>query len=85
MKLFNPFKAHIVQFSNGKYAVRRWNFLAWEYRENWTNPNVDVYWWNAIEFVMKWCMVDTHEQAAVLRDKVHVKAPRLMKVEKVYG
>jgi protein-arginine kinase activator protein McsA len=30
-------------------------------------------------------MVDTYEQAAVLRDKVHLKAPRPMKVVKVYG
>ena len=82
MKFYNPFKAHIVQFSNGKYAVRRWNFLAWEYKEKWTNPNVDVCWWNPIEFVMKWCMVDTYEQAVDLRDKVH---PYGNKVVKVHG
>jgi hypothetical protein len=44
----------------------------------------DVYWWS-IDFTFNWCCVDTYEQAAVLRDKVHVKSPRPMKVEKVYG
>lgn len=84
MKLFNPFKAHIVQFSNGKYAVRRWR-VAWEYKEHITLSNEDVYWWNTMEYVKKWCMVDTLEQAQTLRDKVHVKSPPPMKVAKVYG
>jgi hypothetical protein len=59
-KFYNPFKPHIVQFANGKFAVRKW-FFGWE------------------------CCVDTHKQAAILRDKVHKKAPEPMKVAKVYG
>lgn len=85
MKLYNPFKAHIVQFANGKFAVRRWNMIAWEYKETITSPKEDVYWWNHIEYTEKWCCVDTYEQAVALRDRVHVKEPKAMKVAKVYG
>ena len=84
-KFYNPFKPHVVQFSNGKYDVRRWSILMWEYKDHTTLAKEDVYWWSNIDFTFNWCCVDTYEQAAVLRDKVHVKAPRLMKVEKVHG
>lgn len=85
MKFYNPFKAHIVEFTNGKYAVRRWR-LAWEYKERLIFGDDDFYWWYSMENVKNWCMVDTLEQAAVLRDKVHVKSsPPTTKVLKVYG
>ena len=31
MKLYNPFKPHLVQFSNGTYAIRRWSFDHWKF------------------------------------------------------
>jgi hypothetical protein len=73
MKFYNPFKPHIVQFSNGKYAVRRWNLLAWEYKEHITFGNEVIYWWNAMEYVKKWCMIDTLEEAKALREKRKIK------------
>lgn len=82
MKLYNPFKAHIVQFADGKFAVRRWSVLAWEYKERIVFNNDVAYWWNTMEYVRKWCCVDTHEQAAILRDKQFIKPN---KVVKVYG
>jgi hypothetical protein len=85
MKLFNPFKAHIVQFANGKFAVRKWSIFMWEYKEHTTFAKDDIYWWNTMEYVKRWCMVDTLEQAQALRDKVHFKGPKEMKVAKVYG
>jgi hypothetical protein len=84
MKFYNPFKAHIVQFDNGKYAVRRW-CVAWEYKEHITLSNEDIYWWNTMEYAKRWCMVDTLEQAQALRDKVHVKKSNANKVVKVHG
>ncbi len=73
MKFYNPFKAHIVQFFNGKYAVRRWSVLGWVYKEHTTYGNDNIYWWNAMEYVKKWCMVDTLEEAKALRDKRKLK------------
>jgi hypothetical protein len=84
-KFYNPFKAHIVQFANGKFAVRRWNIFMWEYKEHTTFSKDDVYWWNTIGVTHNWCCVDTYEQAVALRDKVHIKAPKPMKVAKVHG
>lgn len=73
MKFYNPFKPHIVQFPNGKYAVRRWSVLMWEYKEHITFSDEEIFWWNAMEYVKKWCMVDTLEQAKALRDKRKLK------------
>lgn len=73
MKFYNPFKPHIVQFANGKHAVRRWSVLGWVYKEHTTYGNEDVYWWNAMEYVKKWCMVDTLEEAKSLREKHKIK------------
>lgn len=84
-KFYNPFKAHIVQFANGKFAVRKLCVFAWEYKEHTTFEYEDVYWWNHIEYANKWCTVDTLEQAIALRDKVHIKKVKPTKVVKVYG
>lgn len=84
-KFYNPFKAHIVQFANGKFAVRRLRFSGWECKEHTTFSSEDVYWWGWLEHTHRWCCVDTHEQAAILRDKVHIKKPEPTKVVKVHG
>lgn len=82
-KFYNPFKPHIVQFANGKFAVRRRIFIGWEYKERTEFNNSDCeYWWYKVEYVKKYCMVDTHEQAVILRDKTNRKS---MEVVKVYG
>ena len=81
-KFYNPFKAHIVQFANGEFAVRRWSVLAWEYKEHITFANDDIYWWNTMEYAKKWCMVNTLEQAKALRDKGKIKAE---KVQVIHG
>lgn len=84
-KLYNPFKAHIVQFENAKFAVRRFRLSGWEYKEHTTFSKEDVYWWNWIEHTYHWCCVDTYEQAVALRDKVQIKQVPATKVSKVHG
>ena len=81
-KFYNPFKPHIVQFADGKFAVRRWSVFLWEYKEHSAFRSDAAYWWNTAECVRKWCCVDTHEEAAILRDKDRIKTN---KVVKVYG
>lgn len=71
-KIYNPFKAHIVQFANGKFAVRKWKAL-WVYKETETFRNEEIFWWNSLENAHKFCTVDTFEQAVALRDKVQIK------------
>lgn len=68
MKLYNPFKAHIVQFED-KYLVRRWNIICWEYKETNTFRNEEPHWWSYWEYVSKYCMCNSLAQAIALRDK----------------
>lgn len=82
-KLYNPFKAHIVQFANGKFAVRKWRGF-WIYKEVTTYSTDETFWWINIDNVQKFATVNTYEEAVVLLDKKHVKVDP-MKVVKVYG
>ena len=83
LKFYNPFKAHIVQFANGKFAVRKWNVIAWEYKERAEfNNDSDEYWWNLLEYANKYCTVGTLQEAIHLRE--YVKSNPL-KAVKVYG
>ncbi len=81
-KFYNPFKAHIVELANAKFVVRRWNIVAWEYKEHTTYQNDDIHWWHLLEYACKYCMVDSLDQAIALRDKTKSNP---LKVVKVYG
>lgn len=65
-KFYNPFKAHIVQASNGKYFVRRHRLLYWEYKDNQKVYLKEDDWWSTFEYAKKWCAVDTLEEAKSL-------------------
>lgn len=69
MKLYNPFKAHIVQSADGRYAVRRHCLIGWEYKDN-GKVSCSTAWWYVLEYAKKWCFVDTLEEAIALRDKL---------------
>ncbi len=86
MKLYNPFKFHLVQFSTGKFGVRKFAFiLGYVYldmQEKYTtfsstlNPT-----WFGKENVIKYGMVDTKEQALeqlkkfnIAKDSFEIKA-----------
>lgn len=78
-KFYNPFKAHIVQFANDKFAVRKLSGFFWLYKENTTYKSDDIYWWYDMSSVIKWCMVDTLEEAKALREKQKIN-PRKTRV-----
>lgn len=84
-KLYNPFKAHIIELANGKFIVRRLNLMGWKHKEHTTLSHEDVYWWNYINHSYMWCCVNTYDEAIILRDKVHIKEPKPTKVVRVYG
>jgi len=77
---YNPFKPHIVSFGD-KYLVRRWNVLAWEYKETDTFRNEEPHWWLLWEYVNKHCMCYSLAQAIALRDKVWVDPKKKPKVK----
>ena len=48
MKLYNPFKPHIVLFDNYHYAVRKLTSLGWAYLDNNKFDPCDDYWWHGV-------------------------------------
>lgn len=41
MKLYNPFKPHIVTNGDGNYYIRKFGMCGWEYLDR----TEDYYWW----------------------------------------
>lgn len=79
MKIYNPFKPHIVEFQNGKFAVRRYEFLCWTYKGHTIFPREsESHWWFVHEYVVKHCMVDTLEEAKVV---MNLEKPKVKKVD----
>lgn len=84
-KFYNPFKAHVVELANGKFAVRKSSIFYWEYKECRTSSNHDITWYDVDEYVQSWCLVNTLEKAISLRDFVKNKPVNPMKVVKIHG
>jgi hypothetical protein len=80
MKFYNPFKPHIVQFAD-KYLVRRWSVICWEYKETSTWRNDEPHWWTLWEYVRKYCICTSLEQARALRDKEWIDPTKKPKVK----
>lgn len=74
MKLYNPFKPHLVQFKNGKYAVRRYCFpFGWAYRDKTFD---DKSWWAKPQRVIDWCLFSSKLQAEELLLKITTLKPK---------
>lgn len=74
MKLYNPFKAHIVEFANGTFAIRRLGFMGFEYADK-----IDNYWWYQKSNLSKYSTFISLSDAT---DQMHKIT---MKVVKVHG
>ena len=92
MKLYNPFKAHIVQ-AGDKYFVRKLDFPIWVYKER-SVSELDAYiklfhykdrWWPAWEDVPYYCACNSLEEACALRDKQWVDPNKKPKVRVIHG
>ena len=69
MKFYNPFKPHIVEHANGKFAVRRRCFWGWEYkdRKNWVSScSKDIAWWSLGN--IDHCYVNSYDEAVKVMD-----------------
>ncbi len=85
MKLYNPFKFHPAQFSNGKFGVRKLSITGFDYLDMCckftTYKSVAEPTWFRDEYIVEYCMVDTKEQAIkqlerflFIRSNIKVKA-----------
>jgi hypothetical protein len=66
MKFYNPFKAHIVEFADGTFAVRKrgWFGFVWTYKDRagWCHSATsNIQWW--LDDYLNHCKVRTHEEA----------------------
>lgn len=62
MKLYNPFKIHIVKFKDGTYAIRQFNtfVLRWAYLDTQKD-----FWWTTLKN-KQYFVIDTLENAHTL-------------------
>lgn len=76
------FKPHIVEFNNGKFAIRaKHDFFHWKYYDN-QKPIKDDSWWYDEKFSYRF-LFDTKEEAEkVLNELLNKNKP--LKVVKVY-
>ena len=72
-KPFNPFKPHIVEFSNGMFAVRKFSFPFWHYYDNQKMKKDDYWWHGASETAAKYYQVDTLEMAQTLLEMCQLR------------
>jgi hypothetical protein len=68
MKIYNPFKKHLVQFSNGKYGIRHHTIFGWKY----TDLEHGYYSWDKQSMYFENCVTDNEEFAKLhlLTEKV---------------
>lgn len=64
MKFYNPFRPHVVELSNGKFAVRRLGDSGWKYFDN-QRHRAEHYWWCDLQFAHNFA-VDSLEHAQEL-------------------
>ncbi len=63
MKLYNPFKPHIVEY-DGWYYVRRLTFIGYEHMDR-----NELYWWYVPELVDRYCKCSLEEAKENLKRK----------------
>lgn len=72
---FNPFRAHIVEFNNGKFAVRRLR-LGYQYYDNQKigKDKDNDYWWNSYtEGNNRYFLLDTLEGAKLVLEMYQLR------------
>jgi hypothetical protein len=77
----NLFKPHIVQFSDGKYAIRRLTILGFEFLDSFAGAD-DDWWWNIPKYVQKHCLFSSEGDAfnKMILQMLGTKYPKVIKV-----
>lgn len=69
---------HIVEFTTGEFAVRRWMPIGWQFLHNNSNKN---HWWLNDDEYMEYAVFQTEELARE-RAKIYMKKERKYKVKR---
>ena len=81
MKFYNPFKPHIVEHANGKFAVRKRCFWGWEYKDKKgfvSTYNNDIAWWRLDS--IKYCYVDSYDAAIKVMDSRYTNEHEVIRI-----
>jgi len=65
MKFYNPFKAHVVQFPNGMYVVRKLNIVGFGYLDK---DTADDFWWHHPDNYIRCSFMATKQEAKARLD-----------------
>lgn len=69
MKLYNPFKAHVIELASGMFYVRQFRLFGWEYLDR-----KDNFWWTRTN---NWNYYATLESGL---ERVNYNPDKVMKV-----
>ena len=77
MKFYNPFKPHIVETEDGKFAIRELR-LWWQF---WDRK--DKYKWSSRQWIKEWCLFNTLDEAKAKLQK-HYESKKKLKFKVVH-
>lgn len=78
MKFYNPFKPHIVEFVDNKFAVRKLSATGWEYYDN-QKFTKDDYWWSSPKFT-RWFEVTSLLEAQKVLSQIKPKDKKVLRI-----
>ena len=79
-KFYNPFKPHIVETEDGKFAIREFSLLGlgWDF---WDRQ--DKYKWSLKRHIKYWCLFNTLDEAKAKLQK-HYESKKKLKFKVVH-
>lgn len=71
MKLYNPFKPHVVELNQGGFAVRKLSLIyGWQFRSKWDLADDEkTFWWTLSRHVHEHAKLSTVGEAIELLNK----------------
>lgn len=79
--IYNPLKAHIVEYSDDTFAIRKLTITGWKYYDN-QKMKADDYWW--CEGVhQRWWIFSTLAEAQAVFNKLTTKHKKL-RITRIY-
>ena len=83
---YNPFKPHIVEYTNGTFAVRKLTVFGWAYYDN-QKVKRDDYWWTPFssEDAKQWYLLDSLDMAQTLLEMSQLrKTIKSKQIKRIY-
>jgi hypothetical protein len=77
-RFYNPFKPHICQLINGKYAVRKLTLIGWEYLDSTSSNGKRYNYWCIVEgSILQYCSNNLKMEAESRLNEYNKPKPKL--------